>query len=263
VAGWIQLSARTLEYTTLSQLVYQPLIPRLTSAFKLSGERSIFAEAPKFFLIHPDLGVVLKVLRNPVLQPILPPSLQTPISIYWNPTNQRLLRPNEAPKDMSQIVSGEDWGTFESSAHHRVGETVSQPFQVTSAALEFSIIVTMPQHLAEISLVEESTGRTQSAAWSDLPTDRWANIYFKTQPGLYRLKVASRTATGWLALSAPRKLGGLSYYARIALGHCLTFVWLSAAGFAVAVFGIAAAPSAPREGNTAIDPLFTNREPVA
>jgi hypothetical protein len=75
-AGWLALSAQVVRGIVLPRMHDREAPVRLTRAFQLSGDATIFAGQPRLLVPHPDPELVRAVLHDPRLQGRLPPSLQ-------------------------------------------------------------------------------------------------------------------------------------------------------------------------------------------
>jgi hypothetical protein len=75
-AGWLGLSAEVVRGLIFPRIRDRDAPVRLAVAFQQSGNPNIFAGQPRLLVPHPNLEIVQRVLLDPRMQGVLPPSLQ-------------------------------------------------------------------------------------------------------------------------------------------------------------------------------------------
>lgn len=178
------------------------------------------------------LDEALRLLRDPLIERILPASIRPPLRIEW-----------ESPDATAEFVPGAlvaisgreqlplfGTGTADSAAF--TADYISRPLRTSFPLLLFRIMGEF--HPPRVSVTLRDHRGSLAEAWSDpfsSPT-RWRRVHYSAPSDTFRVVVHDSDAASWIAFTAPVELGRISWF----VGKILAlWSWLLAGGFIASV----------------------------
>ncbi|HLP07351.1 MAG TPA: hypothetical protein VK178_04235 [Opitutaceae bacterium] len=178
-------------------------------ALRETGER----RETLLFSVDGSIASCTARLKDPLFQSLMPPLLQKEIALAW-PSSGALLQTAVFPPGSQDPSPLTVWRNRNEGAVFQCGAERSEPFEVLGPAVEVLAAFTARGGKAEIVFVSEDSGSRIALPCDSAPRGKWVKLSARLPAGRYRLEVSNRDPAGWVAFSAPRKMGWLGYRVR-------------------------------------------------
>jgi hypothetical protein len=202
-------------------------------ALRETGER----RDTLFFSVDGSIGSCTARLRDPLLQSVMPPLLQKEMPVVWPQDGQLLQRARFAPgapiPEPFRI-----WATAPTDGGFGIGTVRSEPFFCSGPAVEVLAAFTARPGMAKLAFVSENAGERIVLACDSALRGEWVKLVARLPAGQYRLEIANIDPRGWVAVSAPRKLGRLGYWVRWFLAYRTLWLQLATGGSILALLSL-------------------------
>jgi hypothetical protein len=185
-----------------------------TRAFMAANDEKIFESQDQIYIPHPNVGLLVLLLRTPEIRDILPASIREPLKVTPLPGHDQTFVTNGWQLDQPDPPTETSWGSWSGTGTAARGVFESAPITNGSFPyLEISVAGDLDQPGLSLDLVDLKSGAVTRARTPSAPGRRWTNIVMREPGDDFKIVARDDSATGWLAFKAPREMARWSYWA--------------------------------------------------
>jgi hypothetical protein len=224
---------------TFGLTTYQNCVPifRVNNFYCEQNTRNYLATGDEAYVRHdeipyPGSAAYLDHLHAPGLIPLLPASVRTPLALARGQGDSTYIKASTvAPENLARggaagqlphpsgfspstppLTNRVTWGSYGASGAAGVGDWASRPLRAQAGWLKFELAGQPGTSGISLELRDAGTGKIIAEVRPDrTPGNTWRSAYVRAPAHPFILFAQDHSAKGWLAFTAPVKMGPLSY----------------------------------------------------
>jgi hypothetical protein len=204
-------------------------------AFVATDDPACLLNKPLWEIPYPDAGVLVELLRDPILLKIMPATCRPPLKLEKDEKSDASLVLNGCLPRTPEQEFIPVWGNC-SNGVAVTGHFVSKPLTTTLPKLIVPVCCGTDRDGIHLRFVEQQTGRTIEL--HPETSGRWHSLIVTAPQNPFRLEITSPNPHSWVAVGEIKELGRLSYYTLLLLKHAVA-VLLAGLGLCVLLAGFA------------------------
>jgi hypothetical protein len=215
VGLWL-LCSRALSLDIPEREFFQRMQLETTRAFLATDDLKVIADRPRTYRLRPDNAQIeADLLRNPIIQKILPACVRKPLTIVPDDRATHGFALNTCMPVERNATNEPWWGSCDGTG--KGGPRVFESMPVAKSPFPFLEIPVAgyPGQGGTVITLEASrvdSGTSENVRPRKIPEAHWVDAIVPAPPGDFKIAAKAESDAKWLAFKEPRELGRLSYW---------------------------------------------------
>ncbi|HWY77600.1 MAG TPA: hypothetical protein VN281_18425, partial [Verrucomicrobiae bacterium] len=195
---------------------FQRMQLETTRAFLATDDLKVIADRPRTYRLRPDNAQIeADLLRNPIIQKILPACVRKPLTIVPDDRATHGFALNTCMPVERNATNEPWWGSCDGTG--KGGPRVFESMPVAKSPFPFLEIPVAgyPGQGGTVITLEASrvdSGTSENVRPRKIPEAHWVDAIVPAPPGDFKIAAKAESDAKWLAFKEPRELGRLSYW---------------------------------------------------